>query len=575
MASLVTAPPSTLLLPLSLLLLLGCQPDAPSTKTPATASAEKPVVKFVRDGVVLPHGKGSSALIGLAWSAMRPQGALSLGPQHGLFVPWQATPGDQVFTKVQGQVAIGTAPMNPSPLPFMPVPLGDIRQEVLRGNLPDSCVALAGTSVAVGTFTGHLIGRQILEDAAPVSKALVTGGMIKSVAFSREPAMRPFPPDGSYQPPVVFAGEQSTRGRFHALTWPALTPLWQMEISKDLGEGRLPDATNPYGIYSLPAIFQITSREDGVYFVGVHSQILPDGTKRNLSRLYAYTNEGERRWVWPADAPAPVNILRFDVEGPHLLLGASRSFETQPIPEWPDRQLIVLDRSSGRQVSQATIPALAGFQDAPFIWQGLSLAPGGNRGVIGLSDGRGILLTLLQDRLVLRQTLDLGTPIEIGGLQLTSPVAYAICTETTAFLHTGGSNIPPGGSTSATTPPSPHPGANTLTAIDLASGEVQWQHREASGFNGLATDGLGRWLVTTTGNPTYADQSGAYSVLVFDTYRTGAATDKIVFKQPLQGAPFFNFAISADGFFIAVTETPLATPDGVNIEGVWQTHVWH
>jgi len=239
---------------------------------------------------------------------------------------------------------------------------------------------------------------------------------------------------------------------------------------------------------------------------------------------------------------------------------------------------VLLTVTYGDVASELQLPALTGFEDAPFIWQGLDLSPDYRHAAIGLSDGRGLVLAInpsIYPHMSIAQQFELGTPIETSGIQLTSPVSYALCTGKVAYFHTGGSNIPPGVTDSQTTPPAPHPGANTLTAVDLETGSIKWQHREATGFNGLATDVLGRWLVTTTGNPTYPDQEGGYGVLVFDTTRTGSGADRIVWKQPIEGAPFFNFDISNDGFFIAVTETPVLNKDGVSVTGEWTTHVYH
>lgn len=563
--------PLYIIVVLIVLALMSCQSRSTPTRVHDT------LLLFVRDGLAI--ADASPVLVGSTFTGMRPQDSVKLEDQR--FVTWHSAPGDKVYVKAGVNPGSGTTPVNPSPWSIASIPLGDIKSEVLRGNLPDTSVAVAGTSVAVGTFTGELVGTFLHGKYPPFKTALVVGGMVKTVAFPEEPPKRAFPPDGSYQPEMVYSGEQSTRGRFHCLAWPSLEEKWHFDISEDLGEGKLPGVENPYGIYSLPAVWQIETRLDGVYFVGVHSRINADGTKTNLSRMYAYDHAGTRRWAWPADGPAPVNMLRFDVGAHELLIGASRSAEATSDPQWPDRSLYFISRDTGTPTVSHQFEALPGFEDAPFIWQGLSVLRDSDYAAIGLSDGRAFVLEFGTRKghgvhgAGDFEQIDLGTPIEVSGVQLTAPVSYALIAGETAYFHTGGSNIPPGVTDSQSTPPAPHPGANTLTAVDLETGKITWQHREETGFNGLATDALGRWLVTTTGNPTYPDQEGGYGVLVFDTVREGSGADRIVWKQPIAGAPFFNFDISSDGFFIAVTETPVLNNDGVSVTGEWTTHVYH
>ncbi|MEO7993439.1 MAG: hypothetical protein ABI743_03495 [bacterium] len=547
---------------------LACKRDATATH-PTT-------LRFVRDGIVIPETKANFAGIGHTWTMMEIHHGITFGAD--LFLPWQGAPGDRIFTKQLGTTRVGRIPENPSPWTMATMPLEDVRAVTLTGNLADSCVAVAGTTVATGTYNGQLHVARIGEQPRTIS--LATGGMVKCLGFNIEAKERPNPPDGTVQPDTLFVGEQTPRGRFRCLDVANLTERWGFDVATDLGEGMLPKPDDLYGIYALPGIFQVVIRRDAVFFVGVHSFTDNTGTKINRSRLYAYKVDGTPMWAWPAAGPAPLNILRFALANGTLVLATSRSEEAAPDPVYQDRAVYVLDRTTGLERAHLQIPPLTNDTEAPFIWQSVGITGDGTIGAIGLSDGRGLLLELPQasdptPQVRIRDTLDLGTPIETAGVTLTAPVAYCLCTDTMCYFHTAGSNIPAGSSGSATTPPAPHPGANTLVAVDPYTGNTQWSYRDPTGFNGLFSDAGGRWLLTTTGNPLYPDQEGGYGILLFDTQRTGEGAARIVWKQPLDGAPFFNAAVSNDGFLIAVTETPVRNADGVSFRGTFQTHVLH
>ncbi|HYE80451.1 MAG TPA: hypothetical protein VEI97_20955, partial [bacterium] len=264
---------------------------------------------FVRDGIVIPAGAPDFAVVGKTMVGGRPHSGVRYGPE-ALFVTFPTAPGDRVFTKHRGKLRSGQTPQQVTAWRIDSIPLEDVRNVTLTGNLADSVTAIAGTTVAVGTYTGKLHLRRLIGGGPPASTQLVRGGMVKALAFPPEDPDRPFPPDGTAEPSLLYAGEQSPRGRFRALALPGLTERWGFDLAEDLGEGTLPGPENPYGIYELPGVFQIVARQRRVFFVGVRSFSEADGSKQNRSRLYCYSPAGERLWAWPPDGYAPLNILR-------------------------------------------------------------------------------------------------------------------------------------------------------------------------------------------------------------------------------------------------------------------------
>lgn len=543
------------------LLLASCQSPSPSHEAPSRTLV-------TRNGLVLQSQGSTLVMAGYSWTGLTPRQGRQYDP-GGLFLPMEITPGGKVFLKRDGKLETVQVPLNPAPWVIQTV---SHRASALSraNNIPDTALALAGDWLVAGTYDGmlHLTG---LQHHANAAKPLVTGGMVKALAFAGSALA---------DPDALYVGEQSPLARLHRLSLPGGTSQWTLDLATRFGEIPPADPKNPYGIYALPGIFQLLAEPDGgCLALLVYSKLEADGSKSNRSQLLRFDAAGTELWTWPPLDFAQVNLLRMAAAEDTILLAASRSLEAPFAPDWPDRLVIALDRTSGVERGRTVLPAHPDFPDVPFIWQAVGLTDDGQTGCVGLSDGRAFLLQMPkevgQPEISIRATLDLGTPLAAGSLTITAPVVYGTCAGNICYLQTAGSNIPPGTSDAEAAPPAPHPGANTLTAVDASTGTVLWTYRHPAGLSGLVCSADGRWLAMGAGNPLYAAGSDTYGLLLFETARNGTGEDRLVWQHPLSGAPFFNLAMSPDGFAVAVTETPVRNPDGVTVKGAWQTHVVH
>lgn len=493
---------------------------------------------------------------------------------------------------VKAQTARFVAPLRPSPRVICKLRLENIHSAAAAGTTPDCTVKFAPDNrhLAIGSFGGHLRIADAWTGEIRYDRRLPEG-MVKQLAWS---------PDGK----TLYVGEQSPDGALWALDCSPLMALWtdadntrqlrttyarlrlarswSLPLAQRLHTSR-PPADDRYGVYSWPAVYDMHVASDGrLLLAGAHAWT-SDGKLQRRSVVYCVTPGGKIAWSWPkSDAlSCAVNSIGVDLAGERVLafvpfvptaaensaaLGAAR--------------LVLLDGRTGAELAEQPVAPLGPWFDRVESWKSTTVAADGLRGAIGLGDGRAFSYNINRQEPLLQfaHRFLLGTPRLVGNTPIAAAASYVRFLGDRLYLQTQNTHIPFGNSAAAQHAPSPHRGANTLTAADH-EGHVAWRYRGPYALTGHWTDaglhGPPRWLAVTCREAPGAVEPGQFGFLLFDLARPGGGEDKLVYHYPTVGPVSTDADVSDDGRLIAVTECPTTTPDGREVYGEFQVHVVH
>jgi hypothetical protein len=577
------------------------EPDTPQQLD----SKQPPFVRFVRDGIVVTR----SGDIELHSDEGRvPLVPLGVDPKRQWFrVDWE--PLEQYRVILDGQEHPCRAPLLPEPFRVHTIPLEDVRHVAAAGAAPDAVVRFSPTGqwLAVGSFGGYL---RVIDcrSGRIVHRRRLAEGMVKRLAWS---------PDGG----LLYVAEQSPDARLTAIriSGPDAEPRnspdvpqesdvtvrteWELRAADQLGHGVLTPGDR-YGIYALPAIYDLHVADDGrLFYAGVHRR----GTGPNpLSRclIQCLVPDGTRLWQFPPEGTSDAALAHLAVDprgkyvlavaGPALDLSDQTSTKREPSSD-PLRTgtLYLLSGEDGRILAQYAIEPLRPHFQRVESWDSLTLNRDGSRAAIGLGDGRVLLFDTAEGELKPIETFDLGAPIRVGRIPLAAHASYTRFFGPELFMQTQNTHIPFGSPQAAHQAPSIHHGANTMT-VATWDGKGVWRYRgpyslggQWASHGGSAATGdlragtLGpRWLVVPSrersGNIQPGNsQLGNFGCLLFDLYRTGSGRQRLVYHYPTEGPVIFDADISHDGRYIAVVEVPAPTPDGHDTYGSYQVHLVH
>ncbi len=486
------------------------------------------------------------------------------------------------------------APLRPSPRVICRIKLENVDRAAGASTTPDCTVKFAPDNrhLAIGSFAGHLRIADTWTGEVRYAMRLAEG-MVKQLAWS---------PDGL----TLYVGEQSPDGNLWALDCRPLMALstdadrarqlrstyaklrlartWSVRLAERLHTSR-PPVDDRYGVYSWPAVFDLHVASDGrLLLAGAHSWSV-EGQPRRRSVVYCVAPDGSLAWTWPETGalPCTVNCLGVDAAGSRVLAfvpSAATPSETAASADGAQARLVLLDGHTGKQLAELPIAPLTPYFDRVESWKSTSVSADGRRGAIGLGDGRALSLNInaAGPPLEVGHRFNLGTPRLVGRTPIAAAASYTRFLGDRLYLQTQNTHIPFGNSAAAQHAPSPHRGANTLTAADH-EGRVAWRFRGPYALSGHWSDaglnGPPRWLVVTCREAPGAPEPGQFGFLLFDLARPGGGEDKLVYHYPTAGPVSFDADMSADGRFTAVVECPTTTPDGRDIYGEYQVHVVH
>ncbi len=492
------------------LLLAACRPADP----PAPPGE----LRFVEGGVLAPPGAGG-----------RPVG----GGRELLLRPW--TPGESVDA---GGLR-GRAPAGPECLPLFEVDLGDVSRVVALGGTPSTALAWApdGERLAVGTHRGEVL---VLEGwtGAVLARRTLAETLVKVVAWSDDGA-------------TLYAAEQSPDARLHALDPRDLRDRWTVRLADDLGSSPVPAATDPYGLFTLPAVHRVLPLPGGdVALTAVHSWPV-DGAHRNRSRVLRLGPDGGVRAAWPPAGPADA-VLRLaaaDRSAGVLAVSVTRSAAGEPPAGLPLGGVQLLRLADLSEAGTVGYEALPPHFATTFVWEAFDVRGDPPQVFAGFGDGRVILARAGE-----QAVRDLGTPLLSGDVPLAASVSWGGFVVGGAAAVTGDTNIPWGSASPATRPPSAHPGANTLTLLD-AAGDTRWSWHGEPSLAGLSRMGDDR-VVVGAGARSSDERKDLWGALVFDV----GAEPALVRTCPTDGPVFFQHAATDDGR-VAVSVVPWKDAD--------------
>ncbi|WP_157608054.1 WD40 repeat domain-containing protein [Thermodesulfatator atlanticus] len=429
--------------------------------------------------------------------------------------------------------------------------LEDVSFYARAGHPADACLRFSknGKMLALGTFTGRLMlfsaesGRLIWEKRVPE-------GMVKRVAFSE---------DGR----VLYYGAQSPDAEVCALETKTGKRLWCFNTAKSLERGTPAAPGDIYGVYQLPGIYRLKVLRNGDLLVlGLHSWYDEEkSTWRRLSRLWRLSPAGQVRWAYPKDGPAPVTMIYADADHKGQVVATVTLMPSEyegdrQKPGPPPQSFVALSGRSGKEIFIYQLTPLKPYFKRVSAWESVAVSPDGHFGALGASDGRLFIFDLKAKRLL--HTLNLATPIVIGGFPVAASLSYGTFGANGIFyVVSGESTLPYGLPMAGDKPAGPHPKARMLFAVEPASAKVLWQFPSPFKLQGVAVDPQGKTLAVAAAAFRREDvRVRQFGVLVFDLTRPGGGLTRFAGYFPTLGPCFFHLAVSPDSRLIAVVENP-------------------
>ena len=544
-----------------LLISVGCEKKRDVVQEAKDEKRLMPGVVYVRGGVVVDHP--DARIKPMRKNAPLPGEPVLLGSTatSPRFFPVAWVPGQRFEVDIGGKKPfMSIAPFDAWPFKVATFPLGDVGDAAASSEIPDAEVAFSpdGKLLAMGSFEGKVKVVRVPTGEVVLEKDLAEG-LIRRLAFS---------PDSS----TLYVGEQSPDGYLYAIGLSGGVQLWRIRMADDVESSRPPPAEGRFGVYSLPGVYGLKVLSDGrIVASGLHSWTTAAGKKKQKSRLFVIDPSGQVSWKFPEKGPLDMNLLHFDVDaaGSHLVFATTRHSPAPNSARIREGGVYNLDLATRTLLWGVHFDPLKPWFNDVFMWESLSITPDGGAVVVGLGDGRAFLLGG-QDGKVL-QELRPGTPIDLGGIPVTTPVSFTAATVRGLYLQTNDTNLPSGTTDKTSTPSAPHPGAGTLMALGR-DGTPRWQYRGEGVGSGIIPSADGRYLMMPIANRRADNRRDLHGFLLFDLDRPEPRAFEPLFHYNTEGPSFFRAALSPDGLWAAVVETPAPLPDGT-LYGTYQVHL--
>jgi hypothetical protein len=499
------------------------------------ANPPAPGLVFVRDGVIAPAGDGQTG---------RPLG----GDRVLVERPW--TPGETV----RSGTVTAVAPATPECVELWSVRLGNVDRIVASGGEPpDTSLAFSpgATRLAIGAYTGEVLVADGWTGEV-IARRTLPEAIVKAVAWSA---------DGS----TLYAAEQSADATLHALDPATLADRWTISLSDYVGRSAPPAGDDLYGVYTLPGTFGLTVVDGDLLVSAVHGWVDATG-RHNRSRLLRLHPDGTFVVGWPADGAADATLFYPRVDGDLVAVPVGRSAEGPP-PDLPIDGVQLLDLGTLAPRGSVRAEPLKPWFDRVFIWEAADVDERADLVVAGLGDGR--LLGWHLDGKP-RFAVDLGVPTTTGGVPIAASIGQALVAGDRVLTLTGATSIPYGAADPSLRPPSAHPNANALFAVDL-DGKLAWTWRGPHDLQGMSLSPNGRTLVVGAGPRRSDERRDLFGALVFRLDGDGSGDDRLRTFCATAAPVFFRQGVTDDGR-IAVAEHPWLAADGT-VQGAYRVTV--
>jgi outer membrane protein assembly factor BamB len=534
-------------------------------------SGEPVEAYFVRDGLAVENlagarwrlSKNGMPLLESAGNAL-PQGATSL-PSGKIMIGLKWKPGDKYILHTEGSHLELSAPPKPSPLLVTAIDLEHQRPHGgSMGHSPDTEVRFSpgGGRLAVGTITGRLIMAEIPSGRKLWTRKLAEG-MVKRLAWGNLGDKK-----------VLYVGEQSPQGLVYCLDAQDGTELWRFDISTKLGRGSV-SGDRKHAVYNLPGIYYLRVMPGGdVLVVGTHGRFVGDKYRHDCLIWRLDGKDGQMKWRWPGQGIFPYGITWVGAakDGNTLAFISFNTFGPKVPGPHLEGTVYCLDGHSGKGRWHYTVPPLKPYYNRVGSWQGLSVSPNGKQVFVGLNDGRVMLFDAANGSQGPLWTVPVGAPVMVGSIPVAAPVSYTRAGGEMLYLVTPGTTIPSGAKAGRRTP-QPHPHARHIFAYDL-KGKLVWQHRTQGAAQGITDSADGRLVATCVGASSESDDRNRFGLSLFDASLKNGP-NPLIYHFATEGPAFFQFDITADGKYLALTESPYTRDEGKTVHGSYRVLVVH
>lgn len=461
-----------------------------------------------------------------------------------------------------------TAPVKPLPYRIHTVELEEPLSLLANLQNPAKPTTVAfsanGDRLAIGTNDGHVVIINSLTGNR-IWKTRISEGYAKHAAFS---------PDGKR----FYIGEQSADGFIYAYNLLTTKPtlLWKYRMADDIDTSTPENPDDVYAWVQYPGPYRISTTEAGDLLVAGNHSWTKDGVGLKKAQLYRFDGEtGTVKWKWPPDQPLPMTVSWFDysrdvktVATLGYVRGGADTGDFKP------GTLYAIDGQTGETAWEYTFDPLQPYFEEVHFWRGVSVSPDGGFINVTTDDGRGFIFNAIpqSERVKPLWETNLTTPLEVSGIPIIATNGTIAATNNFALFVTGATFIPYHLQKGAQQPPSAHPNGMTLFA-HAWSGEKVWQWALENMPQGLRVDETGRYAVISVSKRGRNVEEQLHGVSVFDLTAEGGGLSKYLHTYRTEGQlPYDTTAISANGRFIALIETPITMPDET-VRGKNRVHI--
>lgn len=349
---------------------------------------------------------------------------------------------------------------------------------------------------------------------------------------------------------IAYVGEKSPEGWLYAVDIKTGNILWKFSGKTVIGAD-LSLRSEPSPVHSA------ADQEGNVYVSFYRFSTAPDGSRTYLSRLIAFSPEGEELWRYPEnenmDAWASWDTVS-DASG-RVALGTSNYDNAASLKY--NKNVYVLDRATGKEVGSASIPVEPLFASST-MRNGPNFSADGKLLAAMTSDGRGFLFDKDGNELWMRR---ISGPQQIGSLWVNAAGrdAYAllegILFGTINTFNRENWQLPA---------PVLHPSSNTIFYF-TRDGEFLWKYQAGGEIEDISfTGGV---VALAVGRNVRTHNYKVHGAAAVDL---SSGHEKVFYHTE---GPVQSIAVSDDGRFMAGIEVPAVTPEG-NLIGTYQLHIW-
>lgn len=362
-------------------------------------------------------------------------------------------------------------------------------------------------------------------------------GFLRSMAFS---------PDSKR----IYLGETSPEGKVYCVSLPEGRMLWQASLGKDIG--------NNLSLESYPVIYRLLPKENGLLYC-----LVGRGEHRGgkvyyyQTRLYALNAQsGQEIWKFPENEnlQAKSNWLDSDNQGKIVVFSGSG-------------KLYCLNGQTGKQSWNYNPTPTPPFQEIS-SWFSPSVSPDGR--YIAFFTGEGMVYFFNQEgRMLWKKQISI--PKEANGIPLYAVGLRSYFQQNKLILLTGNSYK---AADSGSKIFLEHPNDHSIFAYDF-SGNLYWKWKGGGYISDVRFTADGKSLICPVSKNFRTQdfsQHGAY-LLDLSQEDKGEVYLEKGFQAKTLG-PIVSADISPTGQYVAAWETAVQMPDGIEIRGKYQIHLW-